>query len=167
MVREVIVSFVDITERRLADDALRKTKEKMQHVIESSPAATYVVDLDQGGIARSVSFMGPRICAMVGHELERWGDPLFWPSHIHPEDKERVNANQKLLFENGELQHEYRFRHKDGSWVWIYDQLILARNERGAPEEIVGTWLDISLTSAVNHRVQRVKQRAVLHSIAV
>ncbi len=145
MIREVIVSFVDITERRSADEALRKSQEKMQHVVESSPAATYVVDLGEGGIPLSVSFMGPRICGMVGHEPDRWSDPLFWPSHIHPEDKERVMANQKLLFEKGELRHEYRFRHENGSWVWIYDQLILARNERGAPVEIVGTWLDISM----------------------
>ena len=145
MVREVIVSFVDITERRIADEALRKTKEKMLHIVETSPAATYIVTLDETGTSQSVSFMGSRICSMVGYSLDHWKNPLFWPAHIHPEDRGRVMANQKVLFEKGELRHEYRFRHENGNWIWVYDQLILVRNEKGIPVELVGAWLDVSL----------------------
>ena len=145
MVREVIVSFVDITERRNADDALRKAREKMLQVVEISPAATYIVALDETGVSQSVSFLGSRICSMVGYTLAHWKDPSFWMAHIHPEDRDRVMANQSALFEKGELKHEYRFRHENGNWVWIYDQLLLVQNEQGIPVELVGTWLDISL----------------------
>jgi PAS domain S-box-containing protein len=136
---------VDITERRHAEESLNATREKMEHVFETSPAAIYVVTLDPAtGALNLVNFVNSTICSMVGYSLEHWHDPSFWPAHVHPEDYQRVMNDQARLFETGELRHEYRFRHENGNWVWVDDHLVLVQDEKGKPLEIVGAWLDIT-----------------------
>jgi PAS domain S-box-containing protein len=41
-------------------------------------------------------------------------------------------------------QHEYRFLHRDGHYVWLRDELRLVRDEEGKPIEIIGYFADIS-----------------------
>jgi PAS domain-containing protein len=43
---------------------------------------------------------------------------------------------------------EYRFRHRDGHYVWIQD---MVRDEAGRPYEIVGSWADITHRKQVEH----------------
>jgi hypothetical protein len=39
---------------------------------------------------------------------------------------------------------EYRFRHRDGHYVWIQDTFKVVPDEAGKPYEIVGSWADIT-----------------------
>ena len=39
---------------------------------------------------------------------------------------------------------EYRFRHRDGHYVWIQDTFRVVRDDTGAASEIVGSWADIT-----------------------
>ncbi len=44
----------------------------------------------------------------------------------------------------GRVSHEYRFHRKDGSLLWVLDDLRLVRDESGQPTEIIGAWTDIT-----------------------
>ena len=89
---------------------------------------------------------------VTGDLFEMWGyrpeevvgDHKWWVEHLHPEDRVEVLEGLKDVFTKGVHTHEYRFRHKDGSYRWIYDRLRLVRDEAGTPIEIVGSWLDIT-----------------------
>lgn len=140
-VRQVVVSFVDITERILADAQLRNTRAELEHVLNVNPAATYQVKL----CSNSTFFRSKAIVDMLGYAVEAWQEPGFWISHIHPDDKEAVLMAQNLLLDKGVLQHEYRFRHQDGRWIWILDRVNVVRDVRGKAVELVGAWLNISL----------------------
>ena len=48
------------------------------------------------------------------------------------------------LIEQGGGTIEYRFRHRDGHYIWIQDTFRVMRDEQGNPLEIVGSWADIS-----------------------
>ena len=39
---------------------------------------------------------------------------------------------------------EYRFRHRDGNYIWIQDTFKVVEDEAGKPLEIVGSWADIT-----------------------
>lgn len=39
---------------------------------------------------------------------------------------------------------EYRFRHRDGRYIWIQDTFKVIHDDAGRPLEIVGSWADIS-----------------------
>ncbi|MCK4738549.1 MAG: PAS domain-containing protein [Deltaproteobacteria bacterium] len=76
-------------------------------------------------------------------EEEVLGDSEWWSKHLHPEERRIVLKNFANIFNAGCHTQEYRFRHMDGSYHWVYDRLRLVRDERGVPKEIVGLWLDI------------------------
>ena len=48
------------------------------------------------------------------------------------------------IFEKGKVVHEYRFRHKDGPYKWVRDELTLFSDSEGNPMEFVGSWMDIT-----------------------
>ena len=86
-------------------------------------------------------------------------DPGFWASRIHPDDAPAVFEGLAALFELGRHAHEYRWRASDGRWVWVYDQLVLLRDEQGQPLEIIGTWMDITERKLVERAVEASEKR--------
>jgi PAS domain S-box-containing protein len=90
-------------------------------------------------------FIAPSISAQFGYEPKDFtANSEFWASNIHPEDRPRVFRDLNVLFEQGFHQHEYRFRHKDGEYRWVSDDLKLLRDPSGVPSKIVGQWIDVS-----------------------
>jgi len=71
-------------------------------------------------------------------------DTEFWSKRLHPEDAARVFEEMGPLMESGGGTVEYRFRHRDGNYVWIQDTFKVIRDDAGHPLEIVGSWADIS-----------------------
>lgn len=137
---QVVVSFVDITERVLEKAQLHSIRADLEHILNVNPVATYHIKLG----SNSTFFRSTAIVEMVGYALEDWLEPGFWVSYIHPDDRERVLMAQNLLLASGTLQHEYRFRHRDGRWIWILDRVNLVRDQNGMAVELVGAWLDIT-----------------------
>ena len=54
-------------------------------------------------------------------EWEMLEDKEFWVKRLHPEDAPRVFEKISPLVEQGGGTVEYRFRHRDGHYVWIQD----------------------------------------------
>ena len=78
------------------------------------------------------------------HHEEVIGDPNWWAERLHPDEHDEVLDRAKEIFIHGVYTHEYRFRHNDGSYRWVYDRLRLVRDSEGRPVEIVGSWLDVT-----------------------
>ena len=91
---------------------------------------------------------------------EVFAEPEFWQKRIHPEDAERALADIFLRFKRGHLTSEYRFRHRDGHYVWLRDESIVIYDDQGNPSEGVGYITDITIRK---HAEQRVDQRAAAH----
>jgi len=157
----------DITARKRAEDELRATRDRLEQIIDVSPAAIYRVDLSAADRPARVSFLSHQIVDLTGHALADWQTPGFWESHLHPDDRQAVLDAQGKLFAHDALQHEYRFLCRDGRAIWIHDRLILLRDAAGQPREVIGTWLDITQRKEaelalrqVNEQLeQRVRQR--------
>jgi PAS domain-containing protein len=67
-------------------------------------------------------------------------DPKFWPSRVHPDDAPKVFAEVGKLIEAGGGTVEYRFRHRDGNYLWIQDTFKVIFDDAGKPQEVVGSW---------------------------
>jgi PAS domain S-box-containing protein len=141
-VTNAIVQHVDITERTRADERIRLADERLQYLLFSTSAVIYSArtSADYGA-----TFISGNIVRMTGYEPERFlEDPGFWIEHIHPEDRGRVFNELPGLFEKGALMYEYRFHCKDGSYIWVRDEMQLERDEDGRPLEIIGYWINIT-----------------------
>ena len=132
----------DITERQQTERENCLLKERLEFLLASSPATIYSCKPygDYGA-----TFMSKNIEVILGYKPEEFlSESGFWANHIHPEDAPIVFTHLSALFEHNTHQHEYRFLHRDGHYVWLRDELRLLRDIEGKPIEIIGYFADIS-----------------------
>jgi PAS domain S-box-containing protein len=145
-------------------DALRLAHERLSYLISSSPAVIYTSKAhgDYGA-----TFISENVVEMTGYQPHEFTDDAgFWAAHIHPEDAEQVFDELSQLFEHNHHLHEYRFLHRDGSYRWMHDELILVRDEQGEPLETIGYWIDITEFKDLQERLIRSEKLAVLGQLA-
>ena len=126
----------------LDESAPTQPEDRLKYLLSASPAILYscVATGDYGA-----TFISDNVIAQFGYTpADFTEDATFWVSRIHAADRPQVFTELSHLFECGYHTHEYRFRHRDGSYRWVRDDLKLIRNAAGEPMEIVGSWLDIT-----------------------
>jgi PAS domain S-box-containing protein len=113
--------MTDITERKAAEEQLREARTQLQAMIDHIPAVVYLEGIDADPREFYVS---PQVEAIFGYTADEWTwTPDFWIDHVHPDDRERVDEQDRAA--NATMTHyasEYRFRHADGRWVWVHDE---------------------------------------------
>jgi PAS domain S-box-containing protein len=106
---------MDITERKLAEQRLIAQESRFRALIEKSFDAVAIVAAD--GI---VQYITPSVTRLLGYAPEEFiGQDIF--SLIHPADRERVQVlfGRLASHPGTSSRTEYRYRHKNGSYVWI------------------------------------------------
>jgi PAS domain S-box-containing protein len=109
-----VVTLIDITERKLAEQVLRDSEKRFRALIENSSDGISLLDAD-GTILyispTSTKISGYRIDAVVGRSRFEF---------IHPDDRDYVKMLfAELVREPGKIIcTQHRVRHKDGSWWW-------------------------------------------------
>jgi len=158
-----IVSILeDLTDIETAHAALRRSEERLRHLISMSPAAIYSFSLEP---PFGTTYVSDNVTAQLGWaSAEFTSDPAFRAEHIHPEDRARVRETVQQIVRDEHYACSYRFRHKNGAWRWMHDEARVVRNPDGTPQEGIGIWMDITEQhEATEERVQRtLRQRDAL-----
>jgi PAS domain S-box-containing protein len=155
--QKIIGSIRDITERHRTMEELKATKKQLQHVLSSGPAVIYTVDPNSGFAA---TFISDNIKTQMGYEPKEYiDDPKFWVDRLHPDDAEDMMSWVSNLIETGSQVSEYRFRHKDGSYRWVHDELRMIYDAQGAPKEVVGSSIDITARKSVENELRESEER--------
>ena len=136
----------DITERKRAEEEIRRNQHFLARILETTPNLIYILDLVEG---RSV-YANRHVTAFLGYsagQLEAMG-PELMPNLLHPDDTVAVAAHHKRMASapgNRVFEIEYRMRHADGEWRWLHSRdVAFARGEGGEVTEILGAAEDIS-----------------------
>ncbi|WP_461829207.1 sensor domain-containing protein [Aquifex sp.] len=111
-------------------------------LLDKSPLMVYVVELKPPEINRII-YYNPAFERYLGWKREDVKSPRWWIENVHPEDRERVLSNLQRLIKEGEISHYYRFRKKDGSYIWIYSHAILVERKNSVIV-VSGYWVDIT-----------------------
>ena len=130
------------TERKRAEEALRTSQERLREIFEASPNVTSVFRMEDQDLRRT--WVSPNLERLFGYTVEEALQPHWWSAHVHPEDVARVITDSGRILAHEHIVHEYRFLRRDGSVVWIHDEMHLLRDATGQPHEVVGAWTDIT-----------------------
>jgi len=122
--------LIDITQRKAAEDRLRRAQERLQALIEHIPAVVYV-EAPDADPARF--YLSPQVEAIFGYTAEEWTwTPDFWVDHIHPDDREvAMEADRASDVERRRYSLEYRFRRADGRYIWVHDEAAFVPGDDG------------------------------------
>ncbi|MEN8261078.1 MAG: response regulator, partial [Pseudomonadota bacterium] len=152
----------DITTRKKIESKLQRAHQRLESIINLNPTVIYSLQpTGQEPSPFRAAMISDTIEQVAGYKVSDWlNNPTFWMDHLHPQDRAQALRRQDELLQNGELHHEYRFRHKDGSYRWIHDKLVLLRDEQGEIKDIIGSWMDITKRIAAEEAVRKERDRA-------
>ena len=144
-VKSVIV-FRDVTERKEAERRLRETEARFRTLVEQIPAITYIEAVDREERSTNLLYTSPQIETMFGYSPDEWiADPELFPTLLHPDDRERILAEDERTEATGEpFRAEYRQYTKDGRVIWVRDEATLVHDEQGRPMFWQGVMFDIT-----------------------
>ncbi|MBI4504778.1 MAG: PAS domain-containing protein [Chloroflexi bacterium] len=128
----------------------------IERVLSASPTVCFALKVV--GDAFLLIWVSPNVRRMVGYDAEEALAPGWWLDRVHADDRAEALAKQADLLAHDHLVREYRFRHKDGSYHWIRDELRLLRDAGGAPQEVVGSWSDITRRKEAELKLSRLSR---------
>jgi two-component system sensor histidine kinase UhpB len=121
---------------------LRESSERLRLAVQASNVGLWDRDLRSNRVVYSREWK-----AQLGHEEHEIGDEYGeWERRVHPEDLaptlERIQ--RYLARPEGAHEAEFRMRHKNGTWHWIYARGEVFRDSDGKPERMMGCHVDIT-----------------------
>ena len=136
--RYLIESFVDITERKQAEEALKKSEEKFRVLTEKSPVGIYIM---QDGM---ITYANPSALKMFGYTSEEVIGIFSIKDLIHPDEvpflmkklQERLEGKTDISNPN------YKAIKKDGSIIYV-EIFGLMIDYQGKPA-VMGTLINIT-----------------------
>ncbi|QLE51842.1 PAS domain S-box protein [Nostoc sp. C057] len=135
-----------LCERQKAEEALRSSQDFLQKVANTVPHILYLFDLLKG----TSIYLNQKSLSILGYSPEEFcnADPQWFLNCFHPDDQHLcydVPSRFVNLSDNEVLSTEYRFRHKNGEWLWLNTrEVVFARDASGTPIQILGSVEDIS-----------------------
>lgn len=152
------LTTLDISDRKKAEEDLRASEERFHlatHTINEGLWDWNLVDDTLWWNDAYDRLYGPR--PPYSAETADW-----WKDHLHPDDRERVLKSQAeaMSDQNCELwSSDYRFRRADGSYAYVTDRSLIARDALGKAVRITGAMLDLTELKMVEEDLRESEQR--------
>jgi two-component system, cell cycle sensor histidine kinase and response regulator CckA len=138
---------IDVTDRKLAEEALRQSEEKYRRITENISDTVWIMDLNLKNIYVSPSverLLGEPVAVNINKTMEQRFPPdsldriySIFAEELEKEKDPSIDKNRTRVIE----AKQYR---ADGSIIWISMNISFIRDENGTPTGIQGVTRDIN-----------------------
>jgi len=137
-------SLRDMTDRKQAEEEIRKSREQLALAIEGSGAGVWDWNIKDGSL-----IINERWAEIAGYSMKDLEPASIrtWTGFCHPDDLKR---SEELLQEHfagtsAVYEGEARMRHADGHWVWVLDRgKVVEWDDNNQSVRMIGTHIDIT-----------------------
>ncbi len=150
LIQGAVVNYRDISERKLAEENLRKNEALFRSMIENSN--DIIMRQDRQG---NVKYITPSITKIAGYTQEEFSTQLPI-AFLTEEDAQKANQDFKqALKKPGEtITSLYRLRHKNGSLLWMESKAVNLLNVPGV-ESVVVNIRDVTQTRDGDEKLRK------------
>lgn len=145
--------IADVTDKKLAEFELKNTKEQYMLAVNGSNDGIWDWDMLTNKL-----FISAKWKEMIGYEEnELENDFKSFEENLHPDDKDSVFKllHDYLNFKTPAYQAEFRFKHKNGSYIWVFARGSVLRDEYGKPYRMAGSHSDITDRKEAEQQLHR------------
>ena len=147
----MISTVHDVTDRKLAEDALRESERRYQIMAESSPVGIF--RCDRNSRCRYVNRRWREITGLTTAQAADEG----WLEAVHPDDRQAVTRNWQLAVMEGQVfRTECRFRRPRGLTTWVFVQAEPVFDSRQQLSGYIGSVTDISDRKRTEEEIRRI-----------
>ncbi len=152
------VNFLDVTERKKAEEALRESEFRLERALKGGNLAFWDMDLRTGKTIRN-----DRWYEMLGYSHEDIDPSTATADEIvHPDDHPRLMKaiNDHIEGKTPYYEIEFRMKSKSGNWVWVLSRAqAVKRDANGRALRVIGTHLDITDRKQAEEALKSERQR--------
>ena len=144
-----------LAEVKATEDALRQSNERFDLAASAASGVTYDWDILNNRIVWTEN-----LTAVFGYVLEEIQlSRAWWQAGIHPADLGRIrNQLNENLSRGQDFVGEYRFRHKAGHYLDVWDRGRVVQDASGKVIRMVGSMVDVSEQKRVEKALRAIAE---------
>jgi PAS domain S-box-containing protein len=153
VIRAYVSNYRDITQRVVAEKELRESQQRLEFLLSATSAVTYWARAR--GTEITTTFIGENTKQVLGYDASEFYARDVWFANVHPDDHATVKAvHDRLRVYREPITYQYRFRHADGNYRFIRDNVRIVGDEE-TDVDLVGYMIDVTDAVRAEEAVRR------------